>query len=62
MISYVKDSKSLSEQGAIDMARKRFTSDVSTLVIGLRDFLQLDLTIKIFGRVIWEWHFPPKSK
>lgn len=36
--------------------------NVFSLVSLLKDFLQVDLTIRLFGRIIWEWHFPPKSK
>lgn len=28
---------------------------------GLAKFLAVDITIKIFGVTIWEYHFPPKS-
>lgn len=27
----------------------------------LAGFFEIDLTIKIFGHVIYEWHFPPKK-
>lgn len=28
---------------------------------GLARFFAVDITIKIFGVIIWEYHFPPKS-
>lgn len=28
---------------------------------GLAKFFAIDITIKIFGQTIWEYHFPPKS-
>lgn len=28
---------------------------------GLGKYFQLDVTLKLFGQVIWEWHFPPKN-
>lgn len=34
---------------------------VFSLAFFLKDFLQVDLTIRLFGRIIWERHFPPKS-
>lgn len=36
--------------------------NVFSLASLLKDFLQVDLTIRLFGRIIWEWHFPPKSE
>lgn len=29
---------------------------------GLADWLEVDFTISIFGRVIVSWHFPPRKK
>lgn len=28
---------------------------------GLAKYFQLDVTLKLFGQIIWEWHFPPKN-
>ena len=28
----------------------------------LAKFFEIDVTLKIFGHVIWSWHFPPDSK
>ena len=27
----------------------------------LASLFEVDVTLKIFGHVIWKWHFPPKS-
>lgn len=29
---------------------------------GLGKFFQLDVTLRLFGQIVWEWHFPPKSQ
>lgn len=28
----------------------------------LAEFFEIDLTIKVFGKVIFSWHFPPKAE
>lgn len=28
----------------------------------LSNFFEIDLTLKIFGVVVFSWHFPPRSK
>lgn len=41
-----------------DEVKDTYLSDAK----GLRDFVSVDLTIKLFGKVIWEFHFPPKNQ
>lgn len=36
-------------------------NEVVTSARGLAKFFSLDVTLKIFGQTIWEFHFPPKS-
>lgn len=45
------------DQNAVELRKNVFS-----LASLLKDFLQVDLTIKLFGSIIWEWHFPPKSE
>lgn len=41
--------------------QEKFEAKKVSQARGLAKFLSVDICIKIFGVVIWEYHFPPKE-
>lgn len=42
----------------MDVSKKSQT-EMAASAEALAPFFSVDVTLKIFGRVIWEWHYPP---
>lgn len=40
-----------------ESSKSQFVSEAK----GLAKFFECDVVIRLFGVVIWEWHFPPKN-